>query len=465
MLSMSSPLPPLRQEAPTNPAPPPANKLGAMPTGNPYMAPKKKPQNALLGSALDGFMRGFAPQQREADMERRKLEGQEKAKQTLALMQQQRALPVEQRAAWWQQNADTIGQIIGQDVRSMPIQPEQFADQALDGHIAALSAQMGIGPEKPPGPDYQFFHGQDGFVGRGDKTSGGFDVLQPGTPKPPERPDLPEGMMYGDDGQVVEVPGYSDMRIRIARGSQNPGSNTTDSYRPATPEEKVAYGVDPSVALTINTRTGKPDVLVNPKTTQLYSPTEEKNFRGKASALGTLKFLTDQYRSLVNQHGPGLWDGSMQGFEWKKTEEGQKLLAAHNNLMMFLKGPELFNLGVLTGPDVERLQRTLPEPVGMAAFGQDKKTLGIGLDSLDQLVGYQMGMIPEEFRPPPKPTDPSSSWIGKQAQRLMKMGGAPAPASLSQLAPGTIDVDDDTGQRYRFKGGDDTDPNNWEPVQ
>jgi hypothetical protein len=34
----------------------------------------------------------------------------------------------------------------------------------------------------------------------------------------------------------------------------------------------------------------------------------------------------------------------------------------------------------------------------MGAFGQSKETLGIGLDSLDQLVGYQMTMIPEELR-------------------------------------------------------------------
>jgi hypothetical protein len=130
----------------------------------------------------------------------------------------------------------------------------------------------------------------------------------------------------------------------------------------------------------------------------LYTPTEEKNYRSKAQALGTLKFLTNEYRTLVNQYGPGLFDASLKDGEWQKTPEGQKLLASHNNLMMFLKGPELFNLGVLTGPDVERLQRTLPEPVGMGAFGQSKETLGIGLDSLDQLVGYQMTMIPEEMR-------------------------------------------------------------------
>jgi hypothetical protein len=160
-----------------------ALKPMATPQMSPYAAPKKPMQNALLGSAVDGFMRGFAPQQREADIARRKGEGMDKMKQTLALIEQQRALPMEQRAQWWQANADGIGQIIGQDVRSMPVDPNQFTDEALDGHRAMLSAQLGIAPEKPPGPDYQFLQGPDGAIARGDKTSGGLEVMQPGAPK------------------------------------------------------------------------------------------------------------------------------------------------------------------------------------------------------------------------------------------------------------------------------------------
>lgn len=130
------------------PAAPTANALKPM-TSSPYMAPAKKPQNTMLGLAIDGFQRGFDPKGRQADIDQRKADGMEKAKQTLALMQQQRALPAEQRAQWWTQNAPQIGQIIGQDLSQQQVDPNAFTDEAMDGQIAALAGSLGIAPSAP----------------------------------------------------------------------------------------------------------------------------------------------------------------------------------------------------------------------------------------------------------------------------------------------------------------------------
>ena len=131
-----------------------ATAPAAPPQANPYaqaMAPKPK-QNEMLGGAINGFMRGFRPEQWQADQDKTKADGAERAKNTLALMQQQRALPAEQRAAWWQQNADQIGQIVGGDVKSLAMDENSFSDQAMDGQIAMISAKLGIAPEKPKNP-------------------------------------------------------------------------------------------------------------------------------------------------------------------------------------------------------------------------------------------------------------------------------------------------------------------------
>ena len=102
--------------APTAPAPDPAAPR-AMPNAlsapNAYMGAPKKPQNEMLGAAVRGFQRGFDPAGFEQQRAQGKADGLEKQKQTLALMQQQRQLPEAQRTQWWQQNAGTIGQIIG----------------------------------------------------------------------------------------------------------------------------------------------------------------------------------------------------------------------------------------------------------------------------------------------------------------------------------------------------------------
>jgi len=117
--------------------------------GSPFSPPQGPPRNALLASALDGFQRGFDPAGFEKRETANKAADGDKLKQTLALMQQQRALPETQRGQWWQQNAPTISKIIGQDVSQMPLDVTKFSDQALDGQIAALSAQAGIGPVVP----------------------------------------------------------------------------------------------------------------------------------------------------------------------------------------------------------------------------------------------------------------------------------------------------------------------------
>ena len=63
---------------------------------------------------------------------------------------------------------------VGDKVRSMA--------SLLGGDV--LSAIEMTEKMKPPGPEYQFMQGSDGMIARGDKTSGGLEVLQPGTPKP-----------------------------------------------------------------------------------------------------------------------------------------------------------------------------------------------------------------------------------------------------------------------------------------
>ena len=118
-------------------------------TVSPFTPPQGPPSNPLLAAAFDGFQRGFDPAGYDKRQATNKAAEGDKLKQTLALMQQQRALPETQRGQWWQQNAPTISKIIGQDVSQMPLDVSKFTNDALDGQIAALSAQAGIGPVVP----------------------------------------------------------------------------------------------------------------------------------------------------------------------------------------------------------------------------------------------------------------------------------------------------------------------------
>ena len=214
MLTMpgtAAPMPP--KPGGVMPAPPPvapkpaANALATNALSTTAMTPQKSPYAAamapkppsLVNGAIDGFMRGFRPEQYQADQQQQKLDGAERAKQTLALMQQQRQIPAEQRAQWWQQNADQIGQIVGADVKSLPMDANSFSDQALDGQIAMISAKLGIAPEKPEADKYQFLQGPDGSLSVGNQRTGEIDQRITGTPKPTDPVKLET--IQGKDGR------------------------------------------------------------------------------------------------------------------------------------------------------------------------------------------------------------------------------------------------------------------------
>jgi hypothetical protein len=176
--------------------------------GSPFSPPQGPPRNALLASALDGFQRGFDPAGFEKREATNKAAEGDKLKQTLALMQQQRALPEQQRGQWWQQNAPTISKIIGQDVSQMPLDVSKFTDQALDGQIAALSAQAGIGPVVPEAY-----------------------TLAPGAQR------------YGADGRVVASnPGIEKTRAPIIIGNV---AYDPETYQPVITGPETAYTLSP----------------------------------------------------------------------------------------------------------------------------------------------------------------------------------------------------------------------------
>jgi len=158
--------------------------------GSPFSPPQGPPRNALLASALDSFQRGLDPAGFEKRETTNKAAEGDKLKQTLALMQQQRALPEAQRGQWWQQNAPTISKIIGQDVSQMPVDVTKFTDQALDGQIAALSAQAGISPEVAKPVQFQSVNLGDGGVGSFNPTTGQMELVREPSPQEAKGADI-----------------------------------------------------------------------------------------------------------------------------------------------------------------------------------------------------------------------------------------------------------------------------------
>lgn len=283
--------------SPTAPAPDPAAPR-AMPNAlsapNAYMGAPKKPQNEMLGAAVRGFQRGFDPAGFEQQRAQGKADGLEKQKQTLALMQQQRQLPEEQRTQWWQQNAGTIGQIIGQDISQQQVDPAQFSDQALDGQIAALSGQLGIAPATPEPmsayqreqvrleelkmqqPRNQFIQGPDGAIAVGNLNDGTIKTLQPGQPKPdPANYD----MVTTADGVIAVNKRDPSDKIRIGAAPPRASAGDGVGFRSLTPDQVAQRGYPAGTVVQVDSR-GKEYVNSRPSTQQTGQPTESERSAG-----------------------------------------------------------------------------------------------------------------------------------------------------------------------------------------
>ena len=126
-----------------------------------------------------------------------------------------------------------------------------------------------------------------------------------------------------------------------------------------------------------------------------------------------------------------------EGFAIPGTPAAKRYATERRGIQLQLK--ELFNLGVLNGPDLELMDQMLIDPSSIqsgafAATGQFPKA---AKDNLEQVRNIIKSIRDNAVSNVP--------------------GFDPPPASAPQ--PGTVDGG------YQFKGGDPADPNNWQKVQ
>jgi hypothetical protein len=418
---------------------------------NPQMALPEPPKNALMqaiGGGLDSFRKSFDPEGYKAGKDEAKVAEGDKLKQTLALMQQQRALPEAQRGQWWQQNAPTISKIIGQDVSQMPLDVTKFSDDALDGKIAALSAQAGIGPVVPePMTAYQAAvlkqQEEEGKRPQGVNLGGGayaeYDPTAPAESRlrmlqtPDAKPaDLPEGMWYGQDGKgpPQPIPGYVGMRTQIARGSQSP-SASADTYRPATPEDRAKWGLPPEGAFKINERTGEPAAISGARAAQDFSQTEIRGFRDQADGLYILKNAVNQYVTMLEKMGgPQVLDTPLN------AENTQALKSAHGLITEAIK--DAGKLGALDQGVQNLVNAIIQEPVGWGTFGKSTESIKQAANQLNSSIEFKLSRVPEEYRAGStgavpdfgKEDDEDNAFLDKLFGRFEEIAGAAPPSGV-----------------------------------
>lgn len=376
----------------------------------PMMSPAQNPfaisqpaSPGPLANAFKGFATGLLGVDKVNAMDDRyKAQDMEESKKKLAMLQQFRAMPVEQRMAALPQLSQAIGKEVPQEVMS---------DQAIDAQLAMMQGQLGIAPATP-----EYLNLGGGAVGK--VANGQFSmaheaptepakptivnnrVIDPNDPTkviadysdPTKPPSLPEGMWYGPDGkgQPQPIPGYEGMRGRIAAAGRAP-SDGQDTYRPATAEDRARWGLPPEGAFKINQRTGEPAAISGARAASDYSPTEVRGFRDKADGLLILQNAVQKYVSTLEEMGgPQLLDTPLN------AENSQALKTAHALITSAIKQAD--TLGALDQGVKDLVAAVIPDPVGWSTWGKSTDSIKKGAEQLYESIEFKQSRIPEEYR-------------------------------------------------------------------
>lgn len=172
----------------------------------------------------------------------------------------------------------------------------------------------------------------------------------------------------------------------------------------------------------------------------------EKLHTARTEAATIAAALNDFQREFQNT---GTW-GAMKSVAGATTPVN----TAYNAAALMAKGEALFNLGVLNGPDLDIIRRTLPDPSTMKGATTSNQDMSAAVGKVIDLLQTRLASREKQLGLPV--TDVRG--VANELRATMPGGPTQQPTG-GPIAPGAIE------DGYRFKGGNPADKNSWERVQ
>lgn len=122
------------------------------------------------------------------------------------------------------------------------------------------------------------------------------------------------------------------------------------------------------------------------------------------------------------------------------------LNSSYNNAALLAKGEALYNLGVLNGPDLDIIRRTLADPGTIRGAVAGQGTVDAQIDQIKGLLNQRLTTARRQY-----------GGEGGGGERVRSEAANPQGTALPQ--PGAVE------DGYRFKGGNPADPSSWERVR
>lgn len=194
------------------------------------------------------------------------------------------------------------------------------------------------------------------------------------------------------DGRYTQGPANPNAAANRAIEQQNANSRTLTAQTGAAREQRQANSPAPTNLRNVGNSVYDMSDPSNPRLVlegPEFSSSEARQFRNQFTTLDAVSGALEEYRTRLGEVGTNVL--------YNPREPDQRALESAR-MALLLQTKELFNLGVLNGPDLELMERMIGDPQGIGAIGQSTGSLMAQLDIIDSYIGRARNQIPADFR-------------------------------------------------------------------
>lgn len=163
------------------------------------------------------------------------------------------------------------------------------------------------------------------------------------------------------------------------------------------PTGQVAPPANPNLS---TTQVPGATVTSDPGTGQ--SPADRSKMKDIEANAQSIKSALTNYKQTVQSSDLG---SDISAYAGGMTEGGRKLNTTYNAAALMTKAEALFNLGVLNGPDLDIIRRTVPDPSTFSGLFTSEAAAGVAVDQVIKLIDERLEAFRSQYGGA-KPDDP-----------------------------------------------------------